>query len=235
MLFVRLQIERSPVVAAWRRLSATQRLMMRGVGVFLAVLLIGGAIGGWSQRAIASDGRSLAAGNSSLWSQWRFLRDQLDSATGELELAKLQLERAQEIVHFSGRYQIPANLAELIYDQALAVGLDPELGFRLVRLESRFDPKATSSVGAVGLVQVRLGTARWYDKEITLEELYEPATNLEIGFRYLRHLIDRYGDLSLALLAYNRGPQRIADLMDEGRDPRNGYASTILDGYKAGM
>jgi hypothetical protein len=47
--------------------------------------------------------------------------------------------------------------------------------------------------------------------------------------------MDRYGDLQLALLAYNRGPKRVADLMSEGMDPRNGYASSVMDGYSAGM
>lgn len=233
-MFKRIQIDRSPLVATWRRLSATQRLMLRGVGLFGAVVAVAVLMGGWSQRAIAADEWASPNGTG-LWSQWRYLRDALDSTSGELELARLRLERAEAVVDYSGRYQIPADLTGTIYDQALAAGLDPELAFRLVRVESRFDPRATSPVGAVGLVQVRLATARWYKPDITLEELYLPTTNLNIGFRYLRHLIDRYGDLQLALLAYNRGPKRVADLMDDGKDPRNGYASAIMDGYSVGM
>ena len=62
--------------------------------------------------------------------------------------------------------------------------------------------------------------------------LFYPATNLEIGFRYLAGLIVRYGgDPEMALLAYNRGPARVEQLLVAGRDPRNGYASHILDGY----
>jgi soluble lytic murein transglycosylase-like protein len=209
--------------------------MVRGFAVLVAVVFVAGAVGGWSKRAIAADQWTGSAGSSGVWSQWRYLREALDSASGELELARIRLERAEAVVTYSGRYQIPADLAGTIYDEAVAAGLDPELGFRLVRTESRFDPRATSPVGAVGLAQVRLGTARWYFPEVSLEELYEPTTNLNIGFRYLRHLMDRYGDLQLALLAYNRGPKRVADLMSEGMDPRNGYASSVMDGYSAGM
>lgn len=219
------------MTVAWRRLSVTQRLMLRGVAVFALVVLLAGAVGGWSKRAIASEGGVMPAATSSLWSQWRFLRESLDSVSGELELARIRLQRAEAIVEHSSHYQVPADLAGMIYDAAIAAGLDPELGFRLVRVESGFDPRATSPVGAVGLIQVRLPTARAYYPEITLAELYQPAVNLEIGFRYLRHLIDRYSDLRLALLAYNRGPQRLADLMGGGQDPRNGFASLVMDGY----
>jgi soluble lytic murein transglycosylase-like protein len=119
----------------------------------------------------------------------------------------------------------------LIYRTALREGIDPDLAFRVVRVESGFKATATSSAGALGLAQVQLPTARFYDAHITAEQLYDPATNLSIGFRYLRDLIEVYGDVKHALLAYNRGPSRLKKLLDEGRDPQNGYASRIMEGY----
>ncbi len=219
----------------WGRLSGTQRLMLHGVGILVAVTFLAGVVGGWSERAIASDDAAAEAGTASVFSQWHFLRQSLDSATGELELAHLKLERAEAILAYSGRYHIPADLAMEIYDAAVATGLDPELGFRLARVESNFNPRARSTADAFGLVQVRLQTARYYKPDVTQEDLYDPATNLRIGFSYLRHLIERYGDLRLALLAYNRGPTRVANLMDEGLDPRNGYATSVMKGYDVGM
>jgi soluble lytic murein transglycosylase-like protein len=43
-----------------------------------------------------------------------------------------------------------------------------------------------------------------------------------------------YGDVKLALLAYNRGPTRVKELMDAGRNPGNGYASKVMEGYAVG-
>jgi soluble lytic murein transglycosylase-like protein len=75
-------------------------------------------------------------------------------------------------------------------------------------------------------------TARFFDPDLANEDLFDAEINLRIGFRYLRGLMDRYeGDLSLALLAYNRGPTRLQTLIDGGLDPRNGYASSVLEGY----
>ena len=58
------------------------------------------------------------------------------------------------------RYHITATMARMVHDAAVEVGLDPELGFRLVRVESVFDPDAIGAGGATGLVQMMPGTAR---------------------------------------------------------------------------
>jgi peptidoglycan DL-endopeptidase CwlO len=70
--------------------------------------------------------------------------------------------------------------------------------------ESRMDPAAHSGAGALGLLQVMPGTAR----EVGLTA-YEPGANVLAGARYLRQLLDRYGDVDLALAAYNAGPTTI--------------------------
>ncbi len=67
-----------------------------------------------------------------------------------------------------------------------------------------------------------------------MERLFEPERNLRIGFRFLRDLLETYGDVSIALLAYNRGPSRVKDLIDAGRDPDNGYPSVLMEGYTGG-
>ena len=67
--------------------------------------------------------------------------------------------------------------------------------------ESRMDPTALSGAGARGLLQLMPGTAR----ELGLEG-DTPAVNVLAGARYLRQLIDRFGDVELALAAYNAGP-----------------------------
>lgn len=152
---------------------------------------------------------------------------------GELAMANAQLERWNRIFSFSNRYNIGAQLAGSIHDIALDEGIEPELAFRLVRVESEFKEDAVSPVGAVGLTQLMPATARYFEKGITRERLYDRETNLRIGFRYLRGLIREYdGNLELALLVYNRGPTAVERSRREGLDPSNGYEHRLLRGYK---
>ena len=161
------------------------------------------------------------------------LRAEIDAVRSELDLANAQLDRWQKIFSYSSQYRVGADLATSVYDIALAEGIEPELAFRLVRVESEFNERATSPVGAVGLTQLMLPTARYFKKGITRDELYDRDTNLRIGFRYLRTLVREYhGNVQLALLVYNRGPQAVQNSRDKGLDPSNGYERVVMKGYK---
>jgi len=161
------------------------------------------------------------------------LRAELDAARSELDLANAQLDRWHKIFSYSSKYRIGADLATSVYDIALAEGIEPELAFRLVRVESEFNERATNPVGAVGLTQLMVPTARYFQKGITRDQLYDRNTNLRIGFRYLRTLVREYkGNVQLALLVYNRGPQAVQNSRDQGLDPSNGYERVVMKGYK---
>jgi len=161
------------------------------------------------------------------------LRRELATVQGELDVLKAQHERASAIIKYSSRYRIGADLAGSIFDIANAEGIDPEIAFRLVKLESDFNPRAASPVGALGLTQLMPATARHFDKGVTRERLFEPKTNLRIGFRYLRGLMNEYdGNVKLALLVYNRGPVAVRAALREGRNPTNGYDRILTRGYK---
>ena len=163
----------------------------------------------------------------------RRLREELDAARGELQLAQAQLDRANQILSYSSRYRISADIAASIYDIALAEGLEPDLAFRLVRVESQFNEKATSPVGAIGLTQLMPATAGFFQKGITKKQLYDRETNLRIGFRYLRTLINEHnGNLKMALLVYNRGPAAVNRARAAGLDPANGYDRMVAGGYR---
>lgn len=192
--------------------------------------LIVSSIGGWVSRAAANDQPSSIA--PTLLSEVQALSQQLESVRGELAVARLQLDRANAVIEYSSHYLVPADLAEAINDIALAEGIEPSLAFRLVRVESRFDPRARSSAGAIGLTQILPSTARLYEPGLTTERLYHRGTNLRLGFRYLHDLLERYdNDLEHALLAYNRGPAKLQELLSAGVDPRNGYSTTVMKGY----
>jgi soluble lytic murein transglycosylase-like protein len=215
----------------WNRLSATQKLMMRGGSLFAALMLFATMMGGWAPSALASDQTDAYTGTAVV-SEFARLRASLDTTNGQLAVVRIKLERAEALIKYSSRYRIPADLSALVYDVALREGIDPELGFRLVNLESGFNARAKSRAYAYGLAQVQVATARFYEPQITVEQLYEPEMNLEIGFRYLRDLLETYGDVRLALLAYNRGPSRINTLMQQGEDPDNGYPGVVMEGYQ---
>lgn len=146
--------------------------------------------------------------------------------------ARAQNERESSIRQAMTQFDIDRNLAESIYDIAEEEGIDTEVAYGLVRTESTFRPRAVSSVGARGLTQVLPSTARWMMPEIRqASQLFQPETNLRVGFRYLRYLLDKYeGDTELALLAYNRGPGTVDRILDRGGDPDNGYATKVLRG-----
>jgi soluble lytic murein transglycosylase-like protein len=151
----------------------------------------------------------------------------------ESRLGFSHLQRTHHIFTYSRRYKISSDLAEAIYDAANAEGIDPALAFPLVRLESRFKERATSKVGAIGLTQLMLPTARFYKPGVTREQLYERDLNLQIGFRYLRDLIRQHkGNIQIALLAYNRGPTAVSLDRELGIDPSNGYDKIVLRGYR---
>lgn len=144
-----------------------------------------------------------------------------------------QLERWHSIYNYSRRYKITTELSAAIYDAAVAERIDPALAFPLVRLESRFNNKAISPVGAVGLTQLMVPTARGYVPGVTREDLYDRDLNLTIGFRHLRGLIKQYkGDVQLALLVYNRGGVAVELDRELGLDPSNGYDRIVLKGYR---
>jgi Transglycosylase SLT domain len=152
-----------------------------------------------------------------------------------LRRAVVKVDSAEMVVQeMADRYHITASMARMVHDAAVEVGLDPELGFRLVRVESVFDPDAVGSAGAAGLVQMMPGTARDIDPEIdTRKELMDPRTNMRLGFGYLREMIQRYEKygpdaVRLGVIAYNRGEISVDRALRRGADPENGYGRRIL-------
>jgi soluble lytic murein transglycosylase-like protein len=133
------------------------------------------------------------------------------------------------ILRYTARYPVSPELARKISEIAVSEGIDPELAFRLVRVESRFQPRARSPVGALGLMQLMPSTARRLDRSLRSEaDILEPRTNLRLGMRYLRTMIERYDDVRLGLLAYNRGPVAVDRALRRGQDPENGYSRHVL-------
>lgn len=97
---------------------------------------------------------------------------------------------------------------EQVVKAARALDLDQALLCAIITVESGNNPKAVSSDGAVGLMQLMPGTAKYYGAS----NRYDPEENIQAGARYLHHLMQRFhGNLSLALAAYNAGEGAVAN------------------------
>lgn len=139
-------------------------------------------------------------------------------------------DEAGRAAAYARRFRISTDLAMKIIESAKSERLDPELGFRLIRVESVFRTNARGPAGALGLTQLMPSTARGIDRSMRTEaEILEPTNNLRLGFRYLRRLIEKYdGNVRLGLLAYNRGETAVNRSLRAGRDPENGYSPKVL-------
>jgi soluble lytic murein transglycosylase-like protein len=153
-----------------------------------------------------------------------------DPSVRELWLARaVERETESFVERFRSQgYPLTPQLARSIHRAANDFDIDPEIAFGLIRAESSFRNQATSPVGAVGLAQLMPRTAAWMEPGVTRAQLRDPDTNLRIGFKYLRYLLDKYdGNENLALLAYNRGPGTVDRALRNGRNPDNGYAAFV--------
>ena len=211
----------SPTVTRRRRMTA--RALVAQVA-FAAVALVGGIsvsqLGRESQARAAAE----ALGSRPVSPDAPFQRVMAEPTPAQLA----QRFRAQG-------YDVTPELAETIAQAATRHGIAREVAFGLVRTESGFRNHATSHVGAIGLSQLMPRTAAWLKPGTTARQLRDPARNVDIGFAYLRKLIDRYqGNVEMALLAYNRGPGTVDRIVKRGGNPDNGYASAVLGGGSHG-
>lgn len=129
------------------------------------------------------------------------------------------------------RLVLPASpFEEVIGAAAARHGLDPKLLHAVVAVESAFQPDAVSKAGAAGLTQLMPGTA----KELGVRDRFDPEANLLGGADYLARQLIRFGDLRMALAAYNAGPDRVERL---GRIPAipetQAYVETVIECFLA--
>lgn len=123
----------------------------------------------------------------------------------------------------------PSQYTNQIQAAAASARLDPGLLSQLVRVESRFNPVAESSAGALGLGQLLPSTAQQLQPGITREQLLDPQKNLELAARYLAQQMEHFkqfdDQVKLALAAYHSGPGTIDRLLEEAQ--RRGLPQTF--------
>ncbi len=158
-----------------------------------------------------------------------------DATPGAARFESGDPQHALRITAFARRYDIEPRLSRQIYEAARAERVSPALAFGLVLVESGFDPSAVGPGGAIGLTQIRPGTAREMAPRVQPVDLYAPGLNLQLGFRYLHTLLDRFDqDVTLALAAYNRGPTHVEQQVARGEAPGTAYARKVLRNVERG-
>ena len=105
--------------------------------------------------------------------------------------------------------------------------LDPYLVAALIRQESEFNPAAVSHANAVGLMQLLPKVGKSVARQEKLrhfspQQLFTPAVNMQLGTRYFRSMVDKFGAFEYALAAYNAGSDRVQEWLAQGkyRDPQ---------------
>lgn len=121
----------------------------------------------------------------------------------------------------------PAEKDKLLKEKSAKHAVDEGLLRAVVEQESGFRACATSHKGAMGLMQLMPATAATF----RVEDPYDPAQNMEAGTRYLRQLLDQYGDVELALSAYNAGPGRVKERVPAIAETQN-YVASIMGRWR---
>lgn len=186
--------------------------------VILAFSLVANAAAA-QYLAVFTDGRVLPVAGASLLDE-RTIRLELPG-DGRLDIAASRLEAVVEAFVEPDPEPVPkpactagwedqplpegTPFAAEIEAAAKSAGLHPWLVAAVVEAESRSDPRAVSRVGARGLMQ--LMPSVWIPAG--LANPHEVTTNLRVGSAYLKRLTERFGELSLALAAYNAGPTTV--------------------------
>lgn len=127
-------------------------------------------------------------------------------------------------------------LAHTIIREARAQGLEPHLLAAVIEVESAGVHSAVSQVGALGLMQILPETGR----ELAAKHgvawsgpatLFDPEINVKLGAAYLRELTNRYGDVSIALAAYNWGPAVIDQRLRDGDTLPSEYIDSVMRAF----
>lgn len=119
------------------------------------------------------------------------------------------------------RIRYPLKYDHIVVGHARNYDLDPALLAAVIYRESKFDPNARSSSGAIGLMQLLPNTARGIalhtgGAKFVISDLRDPEINVRYGAFYLRRLIRKYGEVELALAAYNAGQANVDEWQAAG-------------------
>ncbi|MFL5262044.1 MAG: transglycosylase SLT domain-containing protein [Anaeromyxobacteraceae bacterium] len=208
-----------------RKLSRFVELARQHLAIAAATAALAGCAGNLSQAASAPREVDPAATQAR-----RVIPDRSEAEQRAAAEERARSDRAAlaKRVHRHVAARMPAEspglhtrLARAIVAEAERARLDPFLVLALIHTESSFDPRAISEAGARGLMQLLEPTMRLERARAGLPpaDPHDPVANVQAGVRYLRRLVDAFGDVDSALMAYNAGPSRIRKHLRRGAVP----------------
>jgi len=127
--------------------------------------------------------------------------------------------------------ELAREVASLVSQYSKKRNLDPDIVLSLIDVESKFNPEATSRVGAVGLMQLM---PHWIKIRDIDGDLRDPAVNVRHGTGVFANYLNMYGDLETAIAVYNRGPNPVDWDIIRDRDPtiKNGYVQKVMTRFR---
>jgi soluble lytic murein transglycosylase len=154
-----------------------------------------------------------------------------------------QFRSEEEIFHVLQQFKtgLPRSeerkLAWVIRRESVKYGQDYRLILAIIKTESEFKHNAISSKGAKGLMQIRPHVGQAIAKDIDIgwdgdETLFNPHLNVKMGLYYLSRLLLRFGDLKVALTAYNVGPSFVRKHLKTKKRLPSRYSKKVLKAYQ---
>lgn len=143
----------------------------------------------------------------------------------------------------------PQKYSKYVEKYAEKYSLEKELIYAMIKAESNFKADAISNKEAIGLMQLLESTAyevaEEIEQEITKEDILNPETNIHLGTKYISNLLNKYGNIELAVAAYNAGIGNVDSWIEKGTIKKDGtdiqnipfketnyYVRKILRDYK---
>jgi soluble lytic murein transglycosylase len=183
------------------------------------------------------------------------LREQLAGQETALRDAQRRLQEYEDEAHYQEALRLGVaeavkasglpvrqqrRVAVAIIREAQRNRVDPMLVIAVIRCESSFNNYAVSHVGAMGLMQVMPDTGKYLADKAGFRlgrrtNLFDAETNIELGTAYLANLIERFGSLEHALVAYNAGPglaKKILAKRESRRKFMQGYPSKVVHEFR---
>lgn len=193
----------------------TKQSIIRTPGILGLGLFAGLSLYGYTQLSVPQFSVGLGLHGESRQEHTLFWNDR----TQDLEVQEIEAVLSDRLPLKQKKLVRP--LAQHILDMSHAYAFSPSLILAVIQAESTFRFDAKSNVGAMGLMQIRPGTAKYIAQKWNIsryrkaKDLKDPYINITIGVAYLAYLRERFENPMHYIAAYNLGPTTVGKMLDD--------------------